>query len=513
MKLLNFLLKGLVYMTVLSVFASCEELGLGNTNKEDEDAQPTKELQPDEQKAKLESVAVQMLEATPAEDVEEFVKLADSFVTDYLDNEDYDMEELFSFFEDQEEDTYTYEERNYFNAAKNQYISEYSSNFMISLSNQKGEFTFGRRSVKKENSNYDGLKLNIPMNGKNYTAEIKVSGKMTNATYNYYYYSSNREDGYWDEMRDEWVWKEITRIYEDNSQYTIEVPEKIEAGLYEEGNPVATITMDIERNLTEKELNPAVDNFNVKTTVVLNNGYQFVFEEVKYDGAKSHSSTSMMMKVDDLTLVSAKATCELQLEKKEDVYEPNDGYYRTLTLVGVKKSKNLDVAIDLLGQVQFKGKCTDVKAISDEIDAYYDALRTYDYETGNYKSPDEATALRHLNNINAKLDLGVYYDGGSNRQAKVEFEMEKESGWDMNGDGKVDNMHDVSYDMIPVIVFNDGSRYTVEDYFTEEAFENLLDSAENYGEEYDDLLGTYTDSWFEKTESDVMHPDYSYDYM
>lgn len=497
-------------MAVLSVFASCDELGLGNNNEEGA-GQPTKELQPDEQKAKLEQVAVKMLEMTPAEDAEEFLKLADTFFSEYMYNEDYDMEELFCFFEEAGEDMYTEEERDYFNTAKNQYISESSSNMLIVLSNKKGEFSFGKESVEQVDSTYAGLKLNIPMDGKDYVAEIKVSGKTTEATFLDYYYDSYESSGYWDEMRQEWVEKEITRIYDHKSQCTIEVPEKIEVGLYEGGKPVATITMDIQKNFTDKKIVLTVDNFNVKTKVTLDNGYEIVMDEVKYNGASSEASASMIIKVDAVSLVSAKASCDLQLEEKEIKYEYSNGYSIYNNLI-VKKSKNINIAVDLLGMVQFKGKCTDGKAVSEEIDAYYDALRNYDDQTGNYKSPDEAAGLRHLNNINAKLDLGVYYDGGSNKQAKLEFEMSKESGWDMNGDGLV-NAQDVCYDIIPVIVFNDGSRYTVEDYFTEEAFENLLDSVENYGEGYDDLLGIYTDDWFEKEEDVVVNPDYPYDYM
>ena len=510
MKPLNFFMKGLLCMAVLSVFASCDELGLGNNNEEGA-GQPTKELQPDEQKAKLEQVAIKMLEATPADNLEEFMKLADSFVTQYMDNEDYDMEELFCFFEEEGEGMYTEEEKDYFNTAKNQYISERTSNMLIAISDKKGEFTFGKESVVKENSNYNGLKLNIPMNGKNYVAEIKVSGKTTEATFIDYYYDSYDTGGYWDEMRQEWVDKEITRIYDHKSQCTIEVPEKIEAGLYEGGRSVATITMDIQKNFTDKKVVLTVDSFNVNTKVILDNGYELVMDEVKYNGAKSEASASMKIKVDTLSLVSVKASSDLQLEEEEVEYEYSNGYSKYNTLVA-KKSKNINVAVDLLGMVQFKGKCTDGKAVSEEIDAYYEALSDYDYQTGNYKSPDEAAGLRYLNNLNAKLDVGVYYDGGSNKQATVEFEMSKESGWDMNGDGLV-NAQDVYYDIIPVIVFNDGSRYTIEDYFTEEAFENLLDSVENYGEGYDDLLGIYTDSWFAKEEDVVINPDYSYDYM
>ena len=71
--------------------------------------------------------------------------------------------------------------------------------------------------------------------------------------------------------------------------------------------------------------------------------------------------------------------------------------------------------------------------------------------------------------------------------------MEKESGWDMNGDGKVDNMHDVSYDMIPVIVFNDGSRYLFEEYFTSRDFDGVANNMESFVERYERLLNRYFD--------------------
>lgn len=131
---------------------------------------------------------------------------------------------------------------------------------------------------------------------------------------------------------------------------------------------------------------------------------------------------------------------------------------------------------------------------SESLDAYYDALSTWDDETGSEKTPDEATALRHLANFNAKIDCGVYYNGSSTRQATVVFEMDKyfeEAYWDRNGDGVVNSADNyVYYDVLPVIVFGDGSRYTVEDYFTEEAFDKLLDEIEGFEEDYDDLLGS-----------------------
>ena len=60
----------------------------------------------------------------------------------------------------------------------------------------------------------------------------------------------------------------------------------------------------------------------------------------------------------------------------------------------------------------------------------------------------------------------------------------------MNGDGYV-NSEDIDYFLLPVIVFNDGSRYAFEDYFTKAAFKALIDRVDEFAEEYDDLFGIF----------------------
>ena len=117
-------------------------------------------------------------------------------------------------------------------------------------------------------------------------------------------------------------------------------------------------------------------------------------------------------------------------------------------------------------------------------------------------------AARYLNNINAKLDLNVYYDNDySKKQARVEFEMNKyKVDWDPNDDGNYDN--DYYYDLMPVIVFNDNSRYTIDDYFTEEAFEHLLEKADGFAADYEELFGEYFDDLFVKDDVPTYHPEY-----
>lgn len=481
MKMFKFL-SGAAFATLLVMSASC-----------DDPQNPGTPLQPDDQKTKLEDVAVKLLEKTPASDMENLVDLYNSFCQDYLED-DYDFSALESFGEDALKDSYRPEEREYLDMKSNEYIRESVINVAVALSNHKGEFTFGRNAVVKENdSTFDGVKVNAQVGSKNYVFELKSSGKVTEASYNYLYFSKEDAYGYWDESLQSWVDREVVRVWDEDYKFNIDVPEKIEIGLYEESKYVAKITINMTKNFSADGLNPAVDNFNANVKVEFNNGYALHIDKFAFDGAKKQAGSSFKFVKDGEALVSATASGDVELINSVREYE-GDSYSYEYTSVELKKAKNLSMSVDILGEVQMKGTCSNAKDASDALEAYWDALRNWDDETGNEKTPDETTALRHLGNFNAKINLGVYYDGTETRQATVVFEMDKyteEAYWDRNGDGVTNELDAYTYyDLIPVIVFGDGSRYTVEDYFTEEAFERLLDRVEDYEDDYNDLIGT-----------------------
>ena len=76
------------------------------------------------------------------------------------------------------------------------------------------------------------------------------------------------------------------------------------------------------------------------------------------------------------------------------------------------------------------------------------------------------------------VDLGVYYDGTSTRQASVEFDPVVED----NGYG------DEFYWIEPVLVFGDGSRYFFYDYFDDRIFEDLVEDFEDFINDYEDMV-------------------------
>lgn len=510
MKFNSILSTGAVITTMLMMCASCGDLGdFINPGGDDNDGtdipgielpgidKPTEELDTEEQKLKLEQVGIKLMDKCPSGDVMGFFDLYDAFVEAYIDKEGYDLDALEVFAENVAEKSFTEEEERLYNELKKQYSRKSVYSLTVALSNHTGEFTFGRNAVKRTSGSTEGVKVNFSLDGKDYVAELKSSGKVTRAVYDYRdFYENTYDSGYMD-SEGNWVYvgEGLVTMRDFLFKFTIDVPEKIEISLKENGIPMAEITFNFKQSFTASGLNPTTDNFNVEGKVVLDGGYEINISNVSYDGAGQTAGGGVVVIKDGQALVTGLASGQVSLENFVDRYEDrwDDEYYSKgeWTSVKVNKAKEVGVAVDVLGEVQFKGSCSNAKEVADLMESYWDALSDWDEESDSRKNPDEAAALRHLNNINAKLDLNVYYDRGNNSQAKVEFEIGKEvRDWDMNGDGYV-NSEDIDYFLLPVIVFNDGSRYAFEDYFTKAAFKALIDRVDEFAEEYDDLFGIY----------------------
>jgi hypothetical protein len=54
-----------------------------------------------------------------------------------------------------------------------------------------------------------------------------------------------------------------------------------------------------------------------------------------------------------------------------------------------------------------------------------------------------------------------------------------------------------------MVFASNGSRYSLDDYFTETAFEDLIDAVERLADQFEDLYEDYFES-----EEDVYYPDY-----
>ena len=103
-------------------------------------------------------------------------------------------------------------------------------------------------------------------------------------------------------------------------------------------------------------------------------------------------------------------------------------------------------------------------------------------DTSSY---DGATLLSNYINSNASALL--YYTGSKEKIADIKSEPVAYEGWYWDDASQSEKLK-TYYDPMPVLVFTDGSKFAVDDYFTEIAFGNLIDAAEALWESYEGLV-------------------------
>lgn len=448
---------------------------------------PSGEIMPDEQKVKLEDVALRLLDKCPTDDFKRYFELVERFKTVYLDNEDYDFSVLLDAVEESVDKVWTEEVKGIYDAATKEWIREEVTNLTIILSQHTGEFLFSDTGVKKTNSNSDVLKVKVPLDGNIYVAEFKQSGKTETAIYQYAYnWIYDGSQGYWDPQKDTWVDTypdNVTEKMDMSSLFTIEVPESIEFTLVEDARAVAEIKMDFTKSFTVGGLDPSVDNFAVATTISLDNGYSIVSRKFKYDGSSEKAGFNLSLQKDGEALVSSVADGDVHMINTVKEYDNSgEGYVDagSRTIIEVVRANNVDFVVDVLGEIQIRGNCPDFLEFNKAWDEWEDAC----YDAHFLKNDDKLNDA--MAKVNSRIDIGVCYDNGSNRQAWIEFEwefrVEEHDGWTSE-----------KYAEYPVIVFEDGSRYAWKEYFTEEAFGKLFDAFESYSEGVSDLIGIIDD--------------------
>lgn len=432
-------------------------------------------LQPSEQKAKLASVGQKLMEKLPASEWESYTKLVDDFANSVYVSEDYDWGTMEEWFETELDDAYQYD--NKLTISGNKYTTTWTEDIVILMANHTGLFTCTEDGV--EFSEYkDGTKAVFTLNEKTYEAEIKSSGKVTEAIYVWGYEDTWTDWGYYDPETEEWIETEdeIDREEIVKVNFKIGVPEQIDINITENGSPLATVTMKFTPSFSKDGVDITTDSFSVQTTVSIN-GFEFVSEKIAYNGATGKAAVKTNLKKNGESLFSTSASADVKFSIEEETWE-NDYSSETYTYFVVNKAQNINMQMDIIGEIQVKGSCSDAVEAMEEINAVYKELDHYDWETGYQKQPDVNEAKRHLNNLNAKLNLNVYYDGKDTKQASVEFDLASYT----------DSYDDLTYyDIIPIIVFGDGSKYKIEEFFTESAFGELLETFEEFCESYVNL--------------------------
>lgn len=464
------------------MLSSCDEQTNKNFGEQTDNPilsdKPTTPLQPSDQKVKLTSVATNLMDKFDEGDFEKISTVTEMFVEKF-DDENYDFEPFYNWFEEQLESAY---DEGYQKEISNSVVEiKNTTDILILLANHKGHFVFGETGVTV--TPYDGIKATCTLDGKNYEAIIEQKGKVTNAIYEFITkeYTQN-SSGYYDENG---MWVELgnntdlNRVWKE--KVTVGIPESLLISITENGSPLALADVKFIPSFTASGIELTKDSFSTEMTIQVEN-YELAINRLMYDGANGKAEFSQVLKKNGEALISTNISGDVKLEIATEKNEWANGSYES-HYIKATYAKNISASIDILGELQVIGSCSNAIDASKSLDAFWDAT----------DKKDENTAKRHLDNFNAKFDFGVYYDKGNNKQADMEFSFINNPynpGWDINGDGIVnqDDAYD-RYEIIPIIVFNDGSKYSVEEYFTDGSFEDLLEDFEEFCEKFEEIFG------------------------
>jgi hypothetical protein len=130
------------------------------------------------------------------------------------------------------------------------------------------------------------------------------------------------------------------------------------------------------------------------------------------------------------------------------------------------------------GKIFLKGSSANLQNIIDELEELFDKEDEYDSEQEYYK---EYSSIWNKN-----LNVFMNYDGSNNPIAKLEFDAV--NNYDYNGDGVKD-----FYSAGHIVFANDGSKYLFEDYFNEDDFSEVIDAFEELGRMLEDTFGYEAD--------------------
>ena len=149
---------------------------------------------------------------------------------------------------------------------------------------------------------------------------------------------------------------------------------------------------------------------------------------------------------------------------------------------------NASAVVSILNEAQLKGSCSDISAMVRELDnlewdsSNIESANNLEWDSSNIESARQEAAI-----YNKYITAGLTYDNATNFVATLEVApYESESSYTTsvwNPDTQQYEQKVITnyyYYTEPLIVFtSDGSRFSLEDYFTEENFGGLIDSFEN----------------------------------
>lgn len=396
-------------------------------------------LDSESQKLKLQATAQKFMKEVPADEMRNLSQLADYVNDAYIDNSKFSNDVVTDWFKKLIDSNLSPDGKKDFN---NYWREEYYKR-IIELSQFKGKFVAGKEGWTK--SNADDLQFEFKdQNGITCVLTLKTSGKTAKV-----YVGETWGDCYSEKIEEingeYWKWVDVI---EKNYVY---VPEHITTTLLQGGNTLVSAEVNIDHSqFLGPEYDLSKDAVSTNATVKINN-YVWVVDRASHNSKEGSAYVKGSMSKAGKTLVSFEASAA-------DTKLDEDG---ELLQGGAAK-----VSVNILDEVQIKGTCSNVKTFAD----YMDKADSNKENESQFKS--------YVNQANSLLNLGIYFNGGSMRQAKVQLEC-FEDGY----------AYDKYWTYEPVLVFDDNSTYsTFTAFFNETSFREVINSFEDLVRSYEKLI-------------------------
>jgi hypothetical protein len=394
-------------------------------------------LSADAQKQKLEQVAEKVITLCDVDEYEDIMQLCAEAVGygSCIFDEYYDFSELEEEWENIAEDFFSQEE-----------ISDTETRYFLYLflSNITGtvEFDDNKATYKK------GSDIKVIFHeddGDTWEAQITPQKLKT-------VYLGEWMDEYYGFDYDSYeeIW------YTDYYNVTVEIPSSLEASLKRNGSTIAAVSFSIDHNLNKEGLDFDESYLSLNCEIQIDD-LKFIASRAMVDADKGKVECQSALYKGDIFIFSESFSANADYELDEEGYpaEVEDGA--------------VEFRINLLGELQVEGKCSDLVRMAELADAYVE---------------DEDEFERVIDIMNSLIDIHLYYDCTSTEQASIELEPMMETD---------EYYGEYYYWAEPVIVFNDGSRYLFYEYFDEDSFSFLIKKFERMVDEYIATFEDYED--------------------
>ena len=365
-----------------------------------------------EQKQKLESVATQFMGYAKASDFTDIRDLANDLKTLY---KDVDSRDIGEWWEQTLDNITEY-------ISGDDYYAEYKR--VYSTAQIKGHFTISNGKWIRTDAN--DLQISVKdSKGRDCVATLTTSGNTKRV-----FISTENKHGYY---------------HTDSYRNYADIPQNISLVATVGGQQMVKVDITTDINAINEELDLTRDRYNVTVNATVKN-YNVNVSRLIYQ-AQGQAAITTTVKKDNVQLLSVIVEGTTKVSGGNGRYELTDA-----------NAQNINV--DVLGQLQVKGSLDVIGVIN----------------AGNeINSSDETTAKRAAENMTILMkNIGIFYDGGSQKRAWVEAEaFQKRSGY---------------WNVRPVVCFDDGTKYAFDEYFTESSWKTVIDSANKVIRDFDNLI-------------------------